>query len=93
MPSEAEIRAKVRQYITSNFYTGAMEIDDDTALVATGAIDSTGVFELIDFLEKCFGIQVPDEDLMPDNLGSIERICLYVVRRTPSRRYDGLTSY
>lgn len=77
-----DIRARVREFICSNYYLprGAT-IDDSASLLDAGIIDSTGVLELIVFLEEVFGIQVQDQDLVPENLDRVDAIVSYLGRK------------
>jgi len=52
------------------------------SLIESGVIDSTGVLELIEFLEQEFGIQVDDTETTPQNLDSIDRILDFVARKS-----------
>ena len=52
------------------------------SLLRQGIVDSTGILEVIIFLESQFGIQVLDEEMLPENLDSISRIAAYVARKT-----------
>ncbi len=85
MSSEFELAASqiVRQYLCENFLFGASarRLRDDASLMETGVLDSTGVMELVVFLERQFGIKVADADLLPENLDSIDRICRYLARK------------
>jgi acyl carrier protein len=54
---------------------------DDDSFLENGIIDSTGILELIGFIEEEFGIEVRDEDLVPDNFDSISRLCRYIAAR------------
>ncbi|MBX3727253.1 MAG: acyl carrier protein [Xanthomonadales bacterium] len=54
---------------------------DDTSLVRGGLVDSTGILELIMFLETTLGIKVPPEDMTPDNFDTVLAIDAYVGRR------------
>jgi acyl carrier protein len=75
----------IRQFITSNFYVAPdADLADDASLLDHGIIDSTGVLEVIAFLEDTFGIKVADEDLIPENLDSIGRIAAFVERKSKS---------
>ena len=77
-----EIQPRVRDFILSNFYVAdASALKDDTSLLDQGIVDSTGVLEVISFLESTFGIQVADEEMLPDNLDSIGRITAFVVKK------------
>ena len=77
-----EIRAKIREFISSNFYLPpGSGLDDSASLLDTGIINSTGVLELIVYLEEAFGVQVQDQDLVPENLDRVDAIVAYVGRK------------
>ncbi len=77
-----EIKNQIRTFVTSNFYVAdPAALPDETSLLDQGIIDSTGVLEVILFLEETFGITVEDGEMLPDNLDSIERISNFVVRK------------
>ncbi|MCX7927282.1 MAG: acyl carrier protein [Candidatus Omnitrophica bacterium] len=77
-----EIKSRVTEFINKNFVaTRNVELKDDNSLLDKGIIDSTGVLELVSFLEETFGFQVQDEELIPDNLDSIHKITAYVSRK------------
>ena len=76
------IRDNVKQFIVTNFYVAdPSALADDTSLLDQAIIDSTGVLEVIGFLESEFGIEVADSDMLPDNLDSIGKIAAYVARK------------
>jgi acyl carrier protein len=78
MDSES-VRAEIRAYIVDNFLFGnEADLSDDQSLLEYGLIDSTGILELVGFLEERFAIQVPDEEMIPDNMDSIDRVVGYV---------------
>ncbi|MGZ8197708.1 MAG: acyl carrier protein, partial [Burkholderiales bacterium] len=56
-------------------------VADGVSLLDAGIIDSTGVMELVSFLEQEFGIQVDDQDLVPENLDSISALAAFVTRK------------
>jgi acyl carrier protein len=77
---------QVRDYLVQNFLFG----DDQglalsQSLLASGVIDSTGVMELVMFLQKTFDIDIADQDLVPENLDTIENICRFVERKLAGR--------
>jgi acyl carrier protein len=73
------IKEQIRAFITSNFYVAdPVSLDDSASLLDQGVIDSTGVLEVIFFIEETFGIKVEDAEMLPDNLDSIERITNFV---------------
>ncbi len=53
-------------------------LKDDSSFLEDGVIDSTGVLELVGFLEENYEIKVEDEELIPENLDSIKNICAYL---------------
>jgi acyl carrier protein len=55
-----------------------VEFGDEESFLETGLIDSTGILELIQFLEESFDIVVEDEDMVPENLDSIQRVTKYL---------------
>lgn len=77
-----EIKDQVRTFLTSNFYVvDPAALEDESSLLDRGIIDSTGVLEVIFFIEETFGIKVEDSEMLPDNLDSIERITDFVARK------------
>lgn len=77
-----DIKEQIRSFITSNFYvTDPAKLEDGASLLDRGIIDSTGVLEVIFFIEETFGIKVEDSEMLPDNLDSIEKIANFVVRK------------
>lgn len=77
-----EIKQQVREFITTNFYIASDdELTDDESLLDAGVVDSTGVLEVIGFIEDTFELEVADEEMIPENLDSIERIAALVRRK------------
>lgn len=77
-----DIRSKVVQFITTNFYVAdPTTISDDASLLDQGIVDSTGVLEVITFLEGEFGIKIDDAEMVPDNLDTIANITAFVARK------------
>ena len=75
----SELKAQIRDFIIENFLFGnANGLKDDTSFLEEGIIDSTGVLELVTFLEENFEIQVEDEELIPENLDSIDNVTGYL---------------
>ena len=74
-----EIERQVRDFISSNFYvSNPASLDENASLLEQGVIDSTGILEVIGFIEDTFGIEVSDSEMVPDNLDSIARIVRFV---------------
>ena len=75
----SEIRDKVRNFIIENFLFGKDDgLTDETSFLEGGIIDSTGILELVSFLEEEFGIAVEDEELIPEYLDSIKNVVGYL---------------
>lgn len=74
------MRDTLRSFVLENFMFGAAPnaLDEDASFLDSGIIDSTGVMELVGFLEDRFGITVEDAELTPENLDSISRLCVYL---------------
>ena len=65
----------IRKFMIENFLFGEdTDLKDDTSFLEEGIIDSTGVLELIEYLEEEFNIQIDDEDLIPENLDSLSNL-------------------
>lgn len=64
------------------------QLTDDESFLESGILDSTGVLQLIDFLEQEYGIRVENEEVTPDNLDSIERIAAYLDIKLADRNHQ-----
>jgi len=81
MSSDANtIRAAVRGYILENLMFSSNEADlpDDASLLDRGIIDSTGVLELVLFVEERFGVKVKDSDMLPRNFDTVNALARFV---------------
>ena len=77
------LKQQIRDFVSSNFYVAdPKSLEDRTSLLDQGIIDSTGVLEVIMFIESTFGVTVEDSEMLPENLDSIERIAAFVARKT-----------
>jgi acyl carrier protein len=78
----SETKTKIKAFIIGNFLFGTPNgLKDDTSFLEEGIIDSTGVLELVTFLEETFTIQVDDEELIPENFDSINNVTAYLERK------------
>ena len=76
------LKDKIRQFVVENFLFGQDNgLKDDTSFLDEGIIDSTGILELVSFLEEEFSISVEDEELIPENLDSIINVVAYLERK------------
>ena len=77
-----KVRDKIRAFVVENFLFGKDDgFADDTSFLEEGIIDSTGILELVSFLEEEYSISVEDEELVPENLDSINNAVAYVERK------------
>jgi acyl carrier protein len=74
------MQQQIRQFILSNFLFSSDDalLGSDDSLLDRGILDSTGVLELVAFLESRFGIKVSDDELVPENLDSVVRITSFI---------------
>jgi acyl carrier protein len=81
--SVSDIKDRVRQFIMNTFYVpDPAQVTDTVSFLETGIVDSTGVLEIIAFLQTEFGVVVEDQEILPENLDSVSRIVAYVKRKT-----------
>ncbi len=77
---------EIRDFIGNNLLFGAVDrLTDDTSFLEQGLIDSTGVLELVSMVEERYGIEVADNELIPDNFDSVNRMADYVNRKLNER--------
>lgn len=72
-------RDDIRAFVMSAFYA-PQGLSDEASLLDAGILDSTGMLEVIAFIEENYAIRVADEDLRAENFGSIAKISAYVER-------------
>jgi acyl carrier protein len=77
------IAQEIHQFIIDNFLFGESEtwLSNDDSLLDQGIIDSMGILELVTFLEDKYEIEIPDDELVPTNLDSINRLVQFVQRK------------
>ena len=76
----ASTAAEIRTFLATNFPLGedARGIDGAAPLLEAGILDSTGVLELVDFLQDQFEVRITDDELLPENLNSINNIVRFL---------------
>ncbi len=73
---------EVREFVVDNFLFGDDGgLENDTSFLQGGVVDSTGILELIGFLEQTYGVQIEDAELVPENLDSLARVARFVERK------------
>ncbi len=79
----SDIQKQVREFIVENFMMGQDEsdLDDAQSFLETGLLDSTGILEVIGFLEDTFGFDVEDEEMIPENLDSVNNLVAFIGKK------------
>jgi len=79
----------VMNFIRENFIMGRSDVvlEPSASLIETGVMDSTGVLELVEYLEITFNIKIKDEELVPENLETIENIIHYLQTKGAASDY------
>jgi acyl carrier protein len=73
---------EVREFIVKNFLLDeAGSLQDDTSFLDSGIVDSTGMLELIMFLENRYRIKIEPEEMLPENLDSIQRVVQFLSKK------------
>jgi acyl carrier protein len=82
-----QLKEQIRAFIIENFLFGDAEplTDDAVSLLDTGIVDSVGVLEMVAWLEQNHGLKVEDQELVPENFDSVERLARFVERKNGSR--------
>ncbi|MFZ5893634.1 MAG: acyl carrier protein [Myxococcota bacterium] len=84
--SGLNIETKIREFVATNFgFRGASKnMDGNLDLIQQGILDSTGVLEVVAFMENDLGVKVDDEEMIPENLGTMSRMVAFVSRKQTS---------
>lgn len=79
----ADVASEIRSFIAETFLFGEdQRLDDHDSLLEAGIVDSTGILEIIAFLEDHYQIKVNDDELTPENLDTIANICAFLSKKT-----------
>jgi acyl carrier protein len=83
MKTEDQIRTEIRQYVVENFLMGdaSAMLADNESFLENGTIDSTGVLEVVMFLESNFNFKIEDRELLPENIDSVNNQVKFVQRK------------
>jgi acyl carrier protein len=78
------IKSSLRTYITDSLLpaSGIESFEDGDSFLGKGIIDSTGILELLEFIEGEFQIHVEDEEVVPDNLDSLDKLSSFIHKKT-----------
>jgi acyl carrier protein len=79
----ANITEELKQFVVANFLFGQGNgcLSEEASFLEKGIIDSTGVLELVAFLERQYAIRLADDEIVPENLDSLERLTRFVKRK------------
>lgn len=79
-----EIKEKIYNFLEENVMLDTEEenISDDESFMENGIIDSTGILELVSYIEEEFGFEVADDELVPDNFDSVNKLTEYINKKT-----------
>lgn len=83
------LRSRVSGFVVENYLFGdeRKRIGDEDSFIRTGVIDSTGILELIEFLEEAFGVSISSEETVPQNLDGVNKVVHFIMaKRASSRR-------
>jgi len=74
------VEEQIRQYIANSFLfsDNSYELAEDTSFLEEGIVDSTGVLELVMFVEETFNVTVEDEEIVPENFDSVGQLAAYI---------------
>jgi acyl carrier protein len=80
---QKKVASEIRAFIVTNFLFGqeGKGLTDEASFLETGIIDSTGLLELVAFIEQQYAISIADRELLPENLDSLKNISDFVVRK------------
>ena len=81
--NDTEVQGEIKKFIIENFLFGDASAAPapDQQLVQSGLVDSTGILEIVSFLESKYGIETADEELAAENFGSVATIAKFVVSK------------
>ena len=83
-----DIERDIRSFIVAEFFFGRAEDLRDDGLLLGSVIDSTGVLALVSYLQEHFAIVVEDDEVVPDNLDSVQHVVRYVARKLNAAAQD-----
>ncbi len=78
-----DVKTTIREFIVENFLFGDTSVvfDDDDSLMENGILDSTGILELVAFLEKEYGIRIANEEILPENMDTLNNLHRFLEKK------------
>jgi acyl carrier protein len=89
----AVIRQQIHDYIVANFLFDTGDVKDDTSLIGQGVLDSTGVLEMVLFLEERLSLSVSDEEVLPEHFDSVDALVAFVTAKMGTDGSSGLVTH
>lgn len=85
-----DIRQDLRTFVKENFLFGQSDesLSDQDSFLQKGIIDSTGVLELVQFVEETYGFRLQDDELVPENLDSIHQLTSFIEAKVAANRVN-----
>lgn len=81
MEESRVVRGRIHAFIVENFLFDNGDVANDVSLIGEGIIDSTGILELVMFVEENLGVTVADDEVLPENFDSVDNLTAFVCRR------------
>lgn len=88
MDQRASVLQTIREFVLLNFLMADESLGEDDSLTGEGIIDSTGLLELVLFIEDTFGIEIPQQDVLPERFDSLGMLTDYVLTRLAAQPVD-----
>lgn len=86
-------KKQIRDFVVTNFLFGeAGALQNDTSFLQSGTVDSTGMLELIMFLESTYGLKIEPEEMIPENLDSIDRAVQFLAKKQANSNASSATN-
>jgi acyl carrier protein len=80
--SDVDIKKNLRNFIKQNFLLGNdANLKDDDSFMGKGIVDSTGILEVVSFVEATFNVKIEDEEMLPENLDSINQLIIFIKKK------------
>lgn len=77
------VKDRIKKFIKDNFIlSDKFSLKDDDSFMGKGIIDSTGILELVEFIQQEFSMKVEDEEIAPDNLDSLNKLTAFITVKT-----------
>ena len=80
---QSNVKIKLKEFLISNFLFSedAVQFSGEDSFLEKGIIDSTGILELIEYLEDSYSIAIEDDELIPENLDSMNNVETFISRK------------